>query len=151
VRITGLCFALAIAAATLVTGEQQVQTVSFSVPAAGGNQSPAHCRIEYVTWPHPADSVPGAIKVNAKSQCDRAVEELDLSVTLFGDNMRVLKKTVNKQMNAAYIMNQDTWFMCRNHEDKHTFRGAAMGTSFEDGKPYVQFMTGAPREWPCGY
>jgi len=36
-------------------------------------------------------------------------------------------------------------------KDKHTFRGAAMGTSWEGGKPFVQFLWGAPKEWPCGY
>jgi hypothetical protein len=53
-------------------------------------------------------------------------------------------------MNAAYVLNQDTYIMCSG-QDRHTFRGAAMGTSFEDGKPYVQFMIGIPKEWPCGY
>jgi hypothetical protein len=53
--------------------------------------------------------------------------------------------------NASYIMNQGTYIMCTNTTDRHTFFGAAMGTSFEDGKPFVQFLQGAPKEWPCGY
>ena len=81
--------------------------MSFTVPSVVA-PSPANCRIVYVAYPHEADSVPGAIKVNAKSQCDRPVEELDLSVTLFGDDMKVLRKTVEKRNNTAYIMNQGT-------------------------------------------
>jgi hypothetical protein len=75
----------------------------------------------------------------------------DLSVTLFGDNMQTLRKTTEKKNNAAYIMNQGTYLVCTNTKDKHTFRGAAMGTSWEGGKPFVQFLWGAPKEWPCGY
>lgn len=149
-RITGLCSALTIAACTLITSEAHVETVSFTVPSLV-DPSPAHCHIDYVAWPHPSESVPGAIKVNAKSQCDRAVEELDLSVTLFGDNMQTLRKTTEKKNNAAYIMNQGTYVVCTNTKDKHTFRGAALGTSWEGGKPFVQFLWGAPKEWPCGY
>lgn len=150
-RSIGLCLALVLAAGALITQDQSVQVVSFSVPAAGGEPSPGHCKIAFVTWPHPSESVPGAIKVNAKSQCDRPVEELNLSVTLFGDDNRQLRKTVTKATDTAVLMNQETWIMCKNKEDMHTFQGAAMGTSFEDQKPYVQFMAGAKKEWPCGY
>jgi hypothetical protein len=35
--------------------------------------SPANCQIMYVTNAHPAESVPGAIKVNVKTECSRVV------------------------------------------------------------------------------
>lgn len=152
VRLPVSCLALAmmLTGAIADPGPAVVETISFTVPSEAGDLSPAHCKIQFVSWPHPSESVPGAIKVNAKSQCDHAVGELDLSVTLLGDNMQTLKETKTKESGKAYIFNQDTWIMCRG-TDVHTFQGAAMGTSWEDGKPFVQFLFGGKKASPCSY
>ena len=120
-------------------------------PASDPDISPAGCAISYVANPHDADSVSGALKVNAKSECNKPVQELDLSVTLFGDNMRTLKETKTKEANKKYIFNQGTYIICKNRTDIHTFQGAAMGTSWENGKPYVQFKFGPRVQARCGY
>ena len=56
--------------------------------------------------------------------------------------MKNLAETKVKATNKRFVMNQSTYSKCRNTTDVHTFQGAAMGTSFENGKPYVQFKFG---------
>lgn len=117
--------------------------------------SPAGCNIVYVTDAHPSESVPGAMKVNVKTECKSKVSELDLAVTLLVDGKPV-HKTMTKATNKAFLFNQDTWIMCKNFKDEHTFQGAAMGTSFEDEdgdggmKPYTQMKTGRAVTLKCG-
>lgn len=45
-----------------------LELVAASEPTAAEAPSPAGCRIIYVANPHYAESVPGAVKVNAKSE-----------------------------------------------------------------------------------
>ncbi len=122
--------------------------MSFTVPAAEPDVSPANCKIKFISWPHPSTSVPGAVKVNARSQCDREVSEMTLSVSLMGGSVRTLRETVTKTSGKSFVENEDTWVMCKN-KDMRTFQGAAMGTSWEGGKPYVQFKFGAKKQWPA--
>jgi len=89
--------------------------------------------------------------VNAWAECNSPVSEHDLSVTLFGDNMKQLRATVAKETNKPIIENKDTYITCKNRSDVHTFQGAAMGTSWENGRPYVQFKFGNKIERACGY
>jgi len=51
----------------------------------------------------------------------------------------------------AFIENKDTYITCKSKSDVHTFQGAAMGTSWENGRPYVQFKFGNKIERACGY
>lgn len=114
--------------------------------------SPAGCRIVTIANPHYASSVPGAVKVNAKSECNTRVPELDLSVTLLMDG-RPVAKTISKAVNKSFIMNQSTYIMCKGKEKEHTFQGTALGTSFEgeEGKPYLQAKTGPVVTLKCDY
>lgn len=141
VLLTGTAQAAPTPPALVVAASPAVDTV---------NPSPAGCTITNVDNPHPSDSVPGAVKVNAKTQCNTFVPELDLSVTLFGDG-KVLAKTTTKAVNKKYLLNQSTYIRCTNTTDVHRFQGAAMGTSFEDGKPYVQIKFGPTVPLKCGY
>jgi hypothetical protein len=78
------------------------------------------------------------------------VPELTLSVTLL-DNGKPINKTVEKVSNKAYILNESTYVQCENTEDVHVFQGAALGTSYEDGKLFDQIKTGNSISLPCGY
>lgn len=112
--------------------------------------SPAKCRITYVTDPHPAKSVPGAIKVNVRTECDHPVTELTLSVTLLDASGKPLRKTVEKAVNTAYMMNQSTYIMCKDRTP-NLFQGVALGTSYEDGKLFEQIKFGNKVPQNCGY
>jgi len=112
--------------------------------------SPAKCQIKYVTDPHPSKSVPGAIKVNVRTECDHAVPELTLSVTLLDGSGRPLRKTDEKVINSAYIMNQSTYIMCKDHTPNQ-FQGTALGTSYEDGELFEQIKFGNKVPQNCGY
>jgi len=81
---------------------------------------------------------------------ERLVPEQDLSVTLLADG-KPLVKTVTKATDKTFLFNQSTYITCKNFTDKHTFQGAAMGTSFENSQPYIQFMSGRSVELACGY
>jgi len=141
---------LAVGTTLVSAGTAHAATAGQERPPFPTALSPAGCSIEYVTDPHPAESVPGAIKVNAKAQCRAAVPEQDLSVTLLADG-KPLVKTVTKATDKAFLFNQSTYITCKNFTDKHTFQGAAMGTSFENSQPYIQFMSGRSVELACGY
>ncbi len=144
-----LVLALSATLAGSGTASAEPRTGPRAVPAQ--DVSPAGCVIQYVADPHPSKSVPGAVKVNAKAQCNRVVDENDLSVTLFGDNMKVLRETAVKSTGKAFVLNESTYISCTNFTDEHTFQGAAMGTSFEGGKPFVQFKFGRKVSLKCGY
>ena len=146
-----LMVALTTAGTTTVRPASYVQPVVTPKPADQLHTSPANCLIKYVDNPHFSDSVKGAVKVNARAQCDRPVAENDLSVTLFGDNMREITETVEKSTGKAFVENKGTYVHCKNNTETHTFQGAAMGTSWEDGKPYVQFLFGNKVQLNCGY
>jgi hypothetical protein len=108
--------------------------------------NPFPCSVDY---PHISVKVPGAVKVNAKSQCNKPVPELDLSVTLFVDGTPV-RQTVTKASNKQYLLNEATFLRCTNFAESHIFQGAAMGTSFENQQPLVQFKFGAKVSLRCG-
>jgi hypothetical protein len=112
--------------------------------------SPAKCRIKYVTNPHPSESVPGAIKVNVRTECDRPVAELTLSVTLLDGSGKPLRKTEEMVRNQDYIMNQSTYIMCKETKPNQ-FQGVALGTSYEDGKLFEQIEFGNKTDENCGY
>lgn len=112
--------------------------------------SPAGCVIEYVTDPHPAPSVPRAVKVVAKARCGAPVPAQDLSLTLLADGKPVFK-TVAKATNKADLFNRSTYIRCKNSTDRHTFQGTATSTSIERDKPYVRFMASRSVVLPCGY
>jgi hypothetical protein len=124
------------------------ESAHASVPA---DSSPAGCRIVYVDNPHFSVSVPGAVKVNAKAECNVAVPEQDLSVTLLVDG-EPLVETVTKAENKRFLFNQETFVRCKNSTERHTFQGAALGTSFEgpSSRPYVQPRLGQAVELTCG-
>ena len=112
--------------------------------------SPSGCTIVYITNPHFAKSVPGAVKVNVRAECDVPVPEHDLSVTLLADG-RPIVKTVASAKNKAFLMNQGTFIQCKNFTDEHTFQGTALGTSWEDNKPYTQIDVGPEIPLRCGF
>jgi hypothetical protein len=145
--------ALVLALTTTLFSSATATAVPTTGPRIAAEQdvSPSGCVIMFVDNPHYSDSVKGAVKVNARAECNRAVPENNLSVTLFGDNMTVLRETVVKSTNKSYVVNQSTYITCKNHTDMHTFHGAAMGTSFEDGRPFVQFKFGNMVPLACGY
>jgi hypothetical protein len=112
--------------------------------------SPAKCEILYVDNPHPSRDVSGAVKVNVKAQCDHPVQELTLSVTLLDGSGRPLKKTMEKVVNKASIMNQSTYIMCTD-STPNFFQGTALGTSYEDGELFQQIKFGNKVQVNCGY
>ena len=61
-------------------------------------------------------------------------------MTLLADG-KPLVKTVTKATDKAFLFNQSTYITCKNFTDKHTFQGAAMGTSFENSQPYIQRLS----------
>jgi hypothetical protein len=143
---------------TFAPGGRAVQAAAsvthLNQPQSANEQpvSPAGCTIKFVDNPHFAASVPGAVKVNARAECNSPVPEHDLSVTLLdADTQTPLKQTVVKANNRTFVENKSTWIMCKNQTDTHRFQGAAMGTSFEDNKPYVQYKFGSIVTLKCGY
>ncbi|MGQ0575819.1 MAG: hypothetical protein ACT4RN_16685 [Pseudonocardia sp.] len=88
----------------LVLQDKSLSEVRGRVPATATTAtfSPAGCRITFVDTPHFSDSVPGAVKVNSKVQCNRPVPELSLSVTLLDETAgRVARKTLNEVRDKA--------------------------------------------------
>jgi hypothetical protein len=138
-------------AATPSTAHVLVEPTAKSV-VLPPSPSPAHCRIEHIGWPHFAKSVPGAVKVNAIAQCDRPVEEQTLSVVLTdtASPTTPLKRTVTKNNNEAELDNKGTWVRCKD-ATPHTFRGMALGASWEGGRPYTFIVMGPERQLNCGY
>ena len=118
-------------------------------PASPDEPSPAGCTIAYITNPHFARSVPGAVKVNVMAECAVPVPEHDLSVTLPADGRPVAKSTASSR-NKVFVMNQGTFVRCSNFTDQHSFQGEALGTSWEDNKPYVQIDVGPTIVLACG-
>lgn len=120
--------------------------------------SPAKWRSTYVTNPRPAESVPGAITVNVKTACGRAVPELTLSVTLLDGAGNPRRKTAEQVVNEDFIMSQSTRVMCKDHETPILFQGVALGASYEPDpdeagshKPFEQIKFGNKVTENCGY
>lgn len=148
-RRIDLARAVAMAIAMMLTSSATAENAFGAGRESMADPSPAGCRIEKIDNPHFADSVPGAVKVNAKSQCNTVVPEQDLSVTLLVDGEARVKTTTNAK-NKAYLLNQDTFVRCSNLVDEHQFQGAALGVSYEDGEPYLHVKTGPVVTLRCG-
>lgn len=114
--------------------------------------SPGGCRIVKLDRPHFSTSIGGqTIKVNGKTQCNAAIPELTLTVSIVDiSNMHVVARTTKKKANSPWIENEDTQFTCKN-TNQTTYQGMALGTSYEDTRVYEQILLGPTWTLLCGY